>query len=115
MDHRTWCWIILKVERCVCTELAALQRFRQSVSYYLMFASCTLDAVDHLANHGPYSEADAARLIREVASALTFLHGLNVGHGDLKPENRTSYAYQSDSGIFDNVGHSVLVFLFAFC
>lgn len=44
---------------------------------------------DHLAAHGAYSEADAARLIREVASALAFLHGLNVVHGDLKPENRT--------------------------
>jgi len=43
---------------------------------------------DHLASHGSYSEADAARLIREVASALAFLHGMNVVHGDLKPENR---------------------------
>lgn len=44
---------------------------------------------DHLCNHGAYSEADAARLIREVASALAFLHGLNTVHGDLKPENCT--------------------------
>ena len=51
--------------------------------------SC-LSLVDHLANHGPYSEADAARLIREVASALAFLHGVDVVHADLKPENRTS-------------------------
>lgn len=34
-----------------------------------------------------YSEADAARLIREVASALSFLHGCNIVHCDLKPEN----------------------------
>jgi serine/threonine protein kinase len=44
---------------------------------------------DHLCTHGAYSEADAARLIREVASALAFLHGLNTVHGDLKPENCT--------------------------
>jgi Protein kinase domain len=44
---------------------------------------------DHLCNHGAYSEADAARMIREVASALAFLHGLNTVHGDLKPENCT--------------------------
>jgi len=43
---------------------------------------------EHLCTHGAYSEADAARLIREVASALAFLHGLNTVHGDLKPENR---------------------------
>lgn len=42
---------------------------------------------DHLCNHGAYSEADAARLVREIASALAFLHGLNTVHGDLKPEN----------------------------
>lgn len=34
---------------------------------------------DHLVNHGAYSEADAARLLREVASALDFLHGIGVG------------------------------------
>ena len=34
---------------------------------------------DHLVNHGAYSEADAARLVREVASALDFLHGIGVG------------------------------------
>ena len=42
---------------------------------------------DHLINHGAYSEADAARLTREVASALSFLHGIGVVHADLKPEN----------------------------
>lgn len=42
---------------------------------------------DHLCSRGPYSEADAARLVKEVASALAFLHGTGVVHGDLKPEN----------------------------
>ena len=42
---------------------------------------------DHLMNNGPYSEADAARLVREVASALAYLHGIGVVHADLKPEN----------------------------
>lgn len=42
---------------------------------------------DHLSHDGAYSEADAARLIFEIASALTFLHGVGVVHNDLKPEN----------------------------
>mmetsp|Transcript_21023 Transcript_21023/g.34764 ORF Transcript_21023/g.34764 Transcript_21023/m.34764 type:complete len:797 (+) Transcript_21023:125-2515(+) len=42
---------------------------------------------DHLVKQGAYSEADAARLVREIASALSFLHGIGVVHGDMKPEN----------------------------
>ena len=42
---------------------------------------------EHLINYGAYSEADAARLMYEVASALAFIHGIGVVHCDLKPEN----------------------------
>lgn len=42
---------------------------------------------DHLIRSGPYSEEDASRLVREVASALSFMHGIGFVHGDLKPEN----------------------------
>jgi len=42
---------------------------------------------DHLITNGAYSEADAARLLREVASSLAFLHGIGIVHADLKPEN----------------------------
>ena len=42
---------------------------------------------EHLIHYGAYSEADAARLMHEVASALAFIHGVGVVHADLKPEN----------------------------
>ena len=42
---------------------------------------------DHLCTNGAYSEADAARLLHDVASALAFLHGIGIVHTDLKPEN----------------------------
>ena len=42
---------------------------------------------DHLIKLGAYSEADAARLVREAADALCFIHGIGIVHGDLKPEN----------------------------
>ena len=64
------------------------EHFNEGGHYYLI-----LDIVeggemfDHLVEQGAYSEADAARLIREVASSLLFIHGLDTTHGDLKPEN----------------------------
>jgi serine/threonine protein kinase len=63
------------------------ENFDEGQYYYLV-----LDLVrggemfDHLIENGAYSEADAARLVREVGSALAFLHGVGLVHGDLKPE-----------------------------
>jgi Protein kinase domain len=55
---------------------------------------------DHLCIRGPYSEADAARLVREAASALAYLHGINIVHGDVKPENlMLSSEHSSDAVI----------------
>jgi len=64
------------------------ENFEDHLHYYVV-----LDLVsggemfDHLIKMGAYSEADAARLVREVANALTFMHGIGITHGDLKPEN----------------------------
>jgi serine/threonine protein kinase len=58
--------------------------------YYLILDLVTGgEMFEHLINYGAYSEADAARLMHEIASALAFLHGVGVVHADLKPENRT--------------------------
>ena len=52
------------------------ENFDEGGMYYL-----ALDLIsggelfDHLAQNGQYSELDAARLVREVASALAFIHG----------------------------------------
>ncbi len=64
------------------------ENFDEEDDYLLVF-----DLVDggemfyHLIQHGAYSEADASRLVRQVASALDFCHGIGVVHADLKPEN----------------------------
>jgi len=64
------------------------ENFNEGGHFYLV-----LDLVsggemfDSLVRQGAYSEADAARLVREVAGALAFIHGLDTVHGDLKPEN----------------------------
>mmetsp|Transcript_29025 Transcript_29025/g.60389 ORF Transcript_29025/g.60389 Transcript_29025/m.60389 type:complete len:817 (+) Transcript_29025:266-2716(+) len=54
---------------------------------------------DHLIEHGAYSEADASRLLRQVASALDFIHGIGVVHADLKPENIMLRSTRGDSVI----------------
>lgn len=41
----------------------------------------------HLAIKGCFAEDDAAKIIRDISSALAFLHAKGVAHRDLKPEN----------------------------
>jgi serine/threonine protein kinase len=64
------------------------EHFNERGHYYLCLDLISGgEMFDHLVDQGAYSEADAARLIREVASALLYIHGLSITHGDLKPEN----------------------------
>ncbi|GBG34070.1 Protein kinase, putative [Hondaea fermentalgiana] len=42
---------------------------------------------EHLVSNGPYSEAEAARFMRRIASAVEYLHRNHIVHRDLKPEN----------------------------
>ena len=64
------------------------ENFNEGNYYILVFDLVSGgEMFDHLIRQGAYSEADAARLVREVASALSFLHGIGCVHADLKPEN----------------------------
>jgi len=42
---------------------------------------------DAIVNRGFYSEADAAKLIRQILEAILFVHNHGIAHRDLKPEN----------------------------
>jgi len=70
-------------------HISALREYFEEGDYYYLILDLVSggEMFDHLVTLGAYSEADAARLLREVASAMAFLHGIGVVHGDLKPEN----------------------------
>ena len=70
-------------------NISGLRDMYEDHDYYYLVMDLVSggEMFDHLIEYGAYSEADAARLMREVASALAFLHGVGVTHADLKPEN----------------------------
>lgn len=45
------------------------------------------ELLEHLIDHGPYSEALAASFLRQFAEAICFVHDNGLAHADLKPEN----------------------------
>jgi hypothetical protein len=64
------------------------ETFSEKTFYYLILDLIAgIEMFEHLVSNGAYSENECARLIREVASALAFLHGIGITHCDLKPEN----------------------------
>ncbi|GAX12791.1 hypothetical protein FisN_15Hh270 [Fistulifera solaris] len=70
-------------------NISGLRDMYEDHSYFYLILDLVSggEMFEHLIHFGAYSEADAARLIQEVASALAFLHGVGVVHADLKPEN----------------------------
>ncbi len=51
---------------------------------------------DRIVAKGSYSEAEASDVIKSIASAIKYLHGIGIVHRDLKPENLI-YANSSSS------------------
>jgi calcium/calmodulin-dependent protein kinase I len=45
---------------------------------------------DKIVERGQYSEKDAANIVRQIISAVEYLHERGIAHRDLKPENLLS-------------------------
>ena len=62
--------------------------FEDSRKYYIMMELLEGgELFDVIISQGSFSEADAARIMKQLLSAVNYLHSRNIVHRDLKPEN----------------------------
>jgi len=77
-----------------------LEAYESRTCVYLVMELVTGgELFDRIVEKGSYSEKDAADLIKQVLSAVAYMHGEGVVHRDLKPENLLYYSPDPDSKI----------------
>merc|ERR1711887_185682 len=65
-----------------------VEYFEESDRFYLIFEKITGgQLLDHIEKRKYFTEQEAASIIKDVATALEFLHSKGIAHRDLKPEN----------------------------
>lgn len=81
-----------------------VETFETEIKCYLVLECCEGgELFDYIVSTGTLTEAEAARLMRQLFSAVSFVHSHNICHRDLKPENclLMSKAPASDIKIID--------------
>jgi len=64
------------------------EAYRDNKYYHLVMELCSGgELFEKLCERGTFTEADGARIIHKILSAIRYLHELNIAHRDLKPEN----------------------------
>merc|ERR1712079_305269 len=77
-----------------------LEAYESRTCVYLVMELVTGgELFDRIVEKGSYSEKDAADLIKQVLSAVAYMHEEGVVHRDLKPENLLYYSPDPDSKI----------------
>merc|ERR1712223_1755238 len=65
-----------------------IEYFEETERFYLIFEKVSGgQLLDHIQTRKYFTEREAASIVRDVASALEFLHSKGIAHRDLKPEN----------------------------
>jgi len=78
--------IMHKINQQNCVQL--YEMFETSKKLYMVLELLTGgELFDRIVAKGSYSELEASQLIRDVLTAINYLHGIGVVHRDLKPEN----------------------------
>lgn len=81
-----------------------IDQFEDSSKCYIVMELCSGgDLFSQIVEHGKYSEAQAVRACKQLASALQWIHSKGVTHRDLKPENilLTSNSIDADLKVAD--------------
>jgi len=77
-----------------------LEAYESKASVYLVMELVTGgELFDRIVEKGSYTEKDAADLIKQVLSAVAYMHSEGVVHRDLKPENLLYASSDEDSKI----------------
>jgi len=77
-----------------------LEAYESKASVYLVMELVTGgELFDRIVEKGSYTEKDAADLIKQVLSAVAYMHSEGVVHRDLKPENLLYHSSDEDSKI----------------
>lgn len=70
-----------------CSKITLFPRFVLQAIHIIIDACEGGNVLDHIKTHGRYSEAEAAKICRTIATLLTFCHRNDITHRDLRPEN----------------------------
>ncbi|KAM6263968.1 MAP kinase-interacting serine/threonine-protein kinase 1 isoform 4-T7 [Spheniscus humboldti] len=68
--------------------LELIEFFEDDARYYLVFEKLRGGSIlAHIQKRKHFNEREASKVVRDIASALDFLHTKGIAHRDLKPEN----------------------------
>jgi len=90
--------IMHKLNHANCVQL--FEMFETPKKIYMVMELLTGgELFDRIVAKGSYSEKEAAELIRDITSAIEYLHSIGIVHRDLKPENLIYLNQRPDSPI----------------
>jgi calcium/calmodulin-dependent protein kinase I len=90
--------IMHKINHPNCVQL--YEMFETSKKIYMVMELLTGgELFDRIVAKGSYSEREASDLIKDITSAIQYLHSIGIVHRDLKPENLIYLNQRADSPI----------------
>jgi len=90
--------IMHKLNHQNCVQL--YEMFETNKKIYMVMELLTGgELFDRIVAKGSYSEKEASDLIKDIASAILYLHSIGIVHRDLKPENLIYLSPKNDSPI----------------